>query len=53
MYTNNTNNVVPSTNNKLIYPNLSYALISICFEAHNKLGHYSREKQYGNFIEKN
>src|SRR3989344_2697558 len=37
---------------KLIYPKLSYLVIGICFEAHNELGRFAREKQYGNYIEK-
>ena len=37
---------------KLIYEKLTYLINGICFEAHNQLGRYSREKQYGNYIEK-
>ncbi len=36
----------------LIYPELSYLLTGILFSAHNELGQYCREKQYGNLIEK-
>ena len=43
----NTNN----TNEKLIYPELSYLLTGIFFEIHNKIGRYSREKQYGDYFE--
>ena len=37
---------------KLLYPELSYVIIGILFSAHNELGQYSREKQYGNVIER-
>lgn len=37
---------------ELIYPELSYLITGILFEAHNEKGRYAREKQYGDFIEK-
>lgn len=39
------------TNSKLIYPELSYILTGICFEIHNALGRFSREKQYSDALE--
>ncbi len=35
---------------KLLYPELSYKIVGMCYEAHNELGRFSREKQYGNLI---
>ncbi len=46
MHTNDTNHKT-----KLIYPELSYVLTGICFEAHNTLGRFAKEKQYNDYIE--
>jgi GxxExxY protein len=44
-YANNTNK------SHLILPELSYKITGILFDAHNTLGRFAREKQYGDFIE--
>ena len=36
---------------RLIYPELSYLITGICFNIHNQLGRFSREKQYGDLLE--
>jgi GxxExxY protein len=41
-----------TTNEKILYPELSYTITGILFAAHNELGQYAREKQYGDVIEK-
>jgi GxxExxY protein len=39
------------TNEKVIFPELSYTLTGILFSVHNTLGQFAREKQYGDLIE--
>jgi GxxExxY protein len=36
----------------LLYPELSYLIVGLCFDAHNELGRFAREKQHGDFIQK-
>lgn len=36
---------------KIVYPELSYRLIGILFRAHNELGQFCNEQQYGDKIE--
>ncbi|MEX0933786.1 MAG: GxxExxY protein [Candidatus Paceibacterota bacterium] len=47
MNTNNTNKGV----DKIIYRELSYKITGICFNVHNTLGRFCREKQYGDALE--
>lgn len=36
---------------KVLYPELSYRIYGLCYEAHNRLGRYLNEKQYADFLE--
>jgi len=47
MHSNETNN----TENKIIYPELSYKIVGVCFDVHNELGRFAREAQYANLLE--
>ena len=43
--------IANDTNNKILYKELSYKLNGVLFNVHNKLGRFSREKQYGDELE--
>ena len=47
MHANDTNK-----NKKLICPELSYLITGVCFDVHNALGRYARERQYGDLLER-
>ena len=51
MDTNYTNIRGSVRDNKLIYPQLSYTIVGACFDAHNELGRFAREKQYCDVLE--
>lgn len=36
---------------KILYPELSYLICGLCFEAHNELGRFRNEKQYADALE--
>ena len=42
--------MIPAVNN-VLYPELSYKICGLCFNAHNKLGRYLKEKQYADYLE--
>jgi len=37
---------------ELLYPNLPYKIVGLCFDVHNEVGSYAREKQYAGAVEK-
>ncbi|HEY4508498.1 MAG TPA: GxxExxY protein [Candidatus Paceibacterota bacterium] len=36
----------------LIYPELSFKVVGLCFVVHNELGVYAKEKQYADLLER-
>jgi len=44
--------MIRMTNDKIIYPELSYLITGVCFDTHNTKGRFLREKQYGDEIER-
>ena len=36
---------------RILFPQLSYQLTGVCFEVHNKMGRFCREKQYADALE--
>lgn len=41
-----------ATNKKqILYPELSYSVVGACFDVHNELGRFAREKQYADHLE--
>ena len=42
---------MPRISEKVIYPELSYALCGLCFVVQNRLGRFRSERQYADFLE--
>jgi hypothetical protein len=48
MQTNITNN---NARGEIVFPELSYAIVGVCFAVHNEIGRFGREIQYANALE--
>lgn len=46
-----TNQRIIKRNIEVLYPDLSYKINGLCFFVHNKIGRFSREKQYADELE--
>lgn len=40
-----------NTNARVLYPELSFKIVGACFDVHNDLGRFAREKQYADLLE--
>ena len=38
------------TQEKVLHPKLSYEIVGACYDVHNELGRFAREKQYGDLL---
>lgn len=43
--------IVTNGKKETLYPELSYAIVGACFDVHNELGRFAREKQYADLLE--
>ena len=42
-----------NTNAKVLYPELSFKIVGACFDVHNELGRFAREKHYADALANN
>ncbi len=50
----NTNLLIPANKKReteLLYPELSFDVVGLCYNVHNELGRFAKEKQYGDCLE--
>ncbi|KKW10972.1 MAG: hypothetical protein UY50_C0023G0018 [Parcubacteria group bacterium GW2011_GWA2_49_9] len=50
----NTNLQIPANKKKevgLLYPDLSFDVVGLCYKVHNEVGKFAREKQYADLLE--
>jgi GxxExxY protein len=47
-----TQSLYKSKNVKLLYPELSFELVGLCFDTHNELGGFAKEKHYADTFER-